>query len=131
MNIESGYFVTNEGNFGSGNGSIYFVDMYNNAKEFDISSRYITTIDVSSPRYMMKVSENKAYVTDWGINGVQVLDLEQNKITSSITCGLGPEGIVVSNGYAYVCNVGGWSLDNTISVIDVNTDVVVLSLIHI
>ena len=84
INLDAGYFVTNEGNFGSGNGSISYVDSYNNASEFDITTSYLNTIDVSSPRYMAAVSNTKAYVTDWGINGVQVLDLTTNTILSTI-----------------------------------------------
>jgi YVTN family beta-propeller protein len=160
-NYEDGYFVTNEGNFGTGNGSISFVDEYgfiendvfasvnsfalgdvvqsmsiindhayilvNNSSKIEVASIdsmiSVATINVSQPRYMVKVSDEKAYVTDWGINGVQVIDLATNTISSSIACGTGPEGITVANGFAYVCNVGGWALDNTVSVINASTDV--------
>ena len=47
---------------------------------------HITTINLSEPRYIEQVSENKAYITDWGINAVQVLDLANNTITSTISC---------------------------------------------
>ena len=161
-NYEDGYFVTNEGNFGTGNGSISFVDEYgfidndvfasvnsfalgdvvqsmsiindhayilvNNSSKIEVASIdsmiSVATINVNQPRYMAKVSDEKAYVTDWGINGVQVIDLATNIISSTIACGTGPEGIVVSNGFAYVCNVGGWGLDNTVSIINSSTDVV-------
>jgi YVTN family beta-propeller protein len=82
----------------------------------------VATINTVSPRYMAEVSDVKAYVTDWGINGVQVIDLLTNTISSTIACGTGPEGITVDNGFAYVCNVGGWGLDNTVSVINTGTD---------
>ncbi len=159
----NGYFVTNEGNFGNGNGSISFIDDFgnvennvfannnsqllgdvvqsmniiydnayivvNNSAKIEVASvdsmMHITTIDAVQPRYIEQVSENKAYVTDWGINGVQVIDLTTNTITSTIACGVGPEDIVESNGFAYICNTGGLSVDNTVSVIDINTDQVV------
>ena len=89
----------------------------------------VATIDAVSPRYIAKVNDNKAYVTDWGINGVQVIDLLTNTISSTIACGTGPEGITVANGFAYVCNVGGWGLDNTVSVINTTTDAVETTLI--
>ena len=129
-NYENGYFVTNEGNFGTGNGSISFVTSEGTVENNVFASmHHVATIEgLSSPRYMAKVSGSKAYVTDWGINGVQVIDLTTNTISSTITCGTGPEGIAVSNGFAYVCNVGGWGLDNTVSVIDVATDAVVTTL---
>ena len=160
-NYEDGYFVTNEGNFGTGNGSISFVDEYgfvendvfasvnsfalgdvvqsmniindyayilvNNSSKIEVvsidSMLSVATINVNQPRYMAKVSDEKAYVTDWGINGVQVIDLATNTISSTIACGTGPEGITVANGFAYVCNVGGWGLDNTVSIINSSTDV--------
>jgi YVTN family beta-propeller protein len=161
-NYEDGYFVTNEGNFGTGNGSISFVDDYgfiendvfssvnsfalgdvvqsmniindyayilvNNSSKIEVASIdsmiSVATINVSQPRYMVKVSDEKAYVTDWGINGVQVIDLASNTISTTIACGAGPEGITVANGFAYVCNVGGWGLDNTVSVINSSTDLI-------
>lgn len=166
-NYEDGYFVTNEGNFGTGNGSISFVDEYgavendvfasinsfalgdvvqsmniigsrayilvNGSSKIEVASvdsmYSVATIDAVSPRYIAKVSDNKAYVTDWGINGVQVIDLLTNTISSTIACGTGPEGITVANGFAYVCNVGGWGLDNTVSVINTTTDAVETTLI--
>ena len=166
-NYEDGYFVTNEGNFGTGNGSISFVDEYgavendvfasinsfalgdvvqsmniigsrayilvNGSSKIEVASvdsmYSVATIDAVSPRYIAKVNDNKAYVTDWGINGVQVIDLLTNTISSTIACGTGPEGITVANGFAYVCNVGGWGLDSTVSVINTTTDAVETTLI--
>ena len=160
--LTNGYFVTNEGNFGTGNGSISYVKygevrnnvfecrnelllgdvvqsmtiiddnayiMVNGSSKIEVASvdfmYSVATIQGSvSPRYMAKVSDSKAYVTDWGVNGVQVIDLLTNKISSTIACGTGPEGITVANGFAYVCNVGGWGLDNTVSVINTTTDAV-------
>ena len=166
-NYENGYFVTNEGNFGSGNGSISYVSnngtvdnevfasvnsfplgdvvqsmeiigdnvyiVVNGSSKIEVANEdsliSIATINgLLSPRYISAVSENKAYVTDWGINGVQVIDLLDNSITSTITCGNGPEKIVVSNGFAYVCNSGGFDLDNTVSIIDIENDIVVSTL---
>ena len=162
-NYEGGYFITNEGNFGAGNGSISFVDEYGTVKNdvftsinsfalgdvvqsmniigsnayilvngsskievASVDSMYsVATIQGSvSPRYIAQVNDNTAYVTDWGINGVQVIDLLTNTISSTIACGTGPEGITVANGFAYVCNVGGWGFDNTVSVINTSTDAV-------
>jgi len=165
-NYEDGYFVTNEGNFGTGNGSISFVDEYgtvendvfasinsfalgdvvqsmsiindhayilvNNSSSIEVASVdsmiSVAKINVSQPRYMAQVSDSKAYVTDWGINGVQVIDLATNTVSSTISCGAGPEGIAVGGAFAYVCNVGGWGLDNTITVINTDNDVVATTL---
>jgi YVTN family beta-propeller protein len=163
---ENGYFVTNEGSFTDGIGSISFVtdegivenDVFasvnsfplgsvvqsmniignnayivvNNSAKIEVASvadmKSVTTIDVVSPRYIAKVSAAKAYVTDWGINGVQVIDLTTNTVSTTIACGAGPEGIAVSNGFAYVCNVGAWGLDSTVTIINTTTDAVVTTL---
>ena len=163
---ENGYFVTNEGNFGNGNGSISFVTdegtvenavfesvnsfvlgdvvqsmniigtnayvLVNGSAKIEVATiadmKSVATIDVVSPRFIAKVSDTKAYVTDWGINGVQVIDLAANTVTSTISCGTGPEGIAVSNGFAYVCNVGVWGLDSTVTIINTTTDAVVTTL---
>ena len=86
----------------------------------------IATIDgLISPRYITKVDEHKAYISDWGINGLHILDLTENKIIGTISCGTGPEKMVVANGNVYVCNVGGWGFDNTVSVIDIQSDMVI------
>jgi DNA-binding beta-propeller fold protein YncE len=45
-------------------------------------------------------------------------------ITSSINVGNGPERMVVSGENLFVCNSGGWSIDNTVSVINVLTNTV-------
>tara|TARA_B100000767_G_scaffold149011_1_gene140339 strand:+ start:68 stop:1174 length:1107 start_codon:yes stop_codon:yes gene_type:complete len=164
-----GYFVTNEGNFNTGNGSISFVDEYgvvendvfasnnsfvlgdvvqsmtiindnayivvNNSNKIEIASvdsmNYVGTIEVGFPRYIKQVSDDKAYITSWGTgfgSEVKVLDLNTNTIVNTIICGVGPEAIEVSNGYAYVCNIGGYSVNNTISIIDVSSDMVITTL---
>ena len=168
-NYENGYFVTNEGNFGTGNGSVSFVDEFgavendvfaynnsfllgdvvqsmtiindnayivvNNSNKIEINSvdsmNYIGTIDVGFPRYIKQVTNDKAYITSWGTGSdreVKVLDLNTNTIVNTILCGLGPDAIEVSNGYAYVCNIGGYGVDNTISIIDVSSDIVIATL---
>ena len=158
-----GYFVTNEGNFNSGNGSISFVSndgvvennvfattnsfplgdvvqsmsiidenafiVVNNSSKIEVASIdsmiSIGTIEnISSPRYIVKVSNTKAYISDWGSNSIHVLDLNNLEVLSTISVGNGPEKMIFSNGYVYVCNVGGWGYEKTISVIDAENDIV-------
>ena len=164
---ENGYFVTNEGNFGTGNGSLSFIDdrgsvsnnifaqtnsfslgdvvqsmeiinekayiVVNNSSKVEVanidSMDYITTIvGLSSPRYILQVSDNKAYVSDWGIGGLQVIDLNTNSIISTISTGQGPEKMLIKDNKAYICNVGGFGLDNTVSVIDTENDVLITNI---
>ena len=159
----SSVYITNEGNFGTGNGSLSIYDKTTNLVFNDVFSSnnggallgdvvqsmecingsgyicvnnsstiqvidenhlYVAAIQVSQPRYLKQVNTSKAYASDWGINGIQVIDLLSNTVSSTIDCGTGPEGIAVSNGFAYVCNVGGWGLDSTVTVINTNTDAV-------
>ena len=158
-----GYFVTNEGNFNSGNGSISFVSndgvvennvfattnsfplgdvvqsmsiidenafiIVNNSSKVEVASIdsmiSVGTIEnISSPRYIVKVSNTKAYISDWGSNSIHVLDLNNLEVLSTISVGNGPEKMIFSNGYVYVCNVGGWGYEKTISVIDAENDIV-------
>lgn len=160
-------YITNEGNFGTGNGSLSVYDInlntvtndvfstanggallgdvvqsmqffngngyicVNNSSKIEVideSANYIATIPVTFPRYIKQVNTSKAYATDWGANGVNVIDLNTNIITSTITCGTGPEGLAISNGYAYVCNVGGFGLDSTVTIINTSTDAVIATL---
>ncbi len=78
----------------------------------------------SSPRFFLPLSFSKAYVTDWFANRVAIVDLNANKITGSISVGQGPEQIVLAQGRAIVCNIGGFGSDSTVSVINPVTDLV-------
>ncbi|MAO72018.1 MAG: hypothetical protein CMD02_05880 [Flavobacteriales bacterium] len=161
---DGGYFVTNEGNFGSGNGSVSFVSIdgivqnnifecvnsstlgdvvqsmtiidssayivINNSSKIEVvdveTMRTLKTINtVVSPRYITQVSNTKAYVSDWQTNSIHVLDLNNLEISSTISVGNGPEKMIYSNGYVYVCNVGGFGYEKTISIIDVSNDIVI------
>ncbi len=72
------------------------------------------------PRSFQIVGNGKAAVTDGSTNGsVKWIDLATNTIASSTPVGLGPEGMCVYADRLYVCNSGGWDIDNTVSVIDI------------
>lgn len=89
----------------------------------------ITTItEVSSPRYIAQVSDQKAYITDWS-GEVLVLDLPSHTVTATIPVGLGPENLAVSGAYAFVANKGGFGLDSTLSVIDIASDEVLETIV--
>ena len=127
----SSVYITNEGNFGTGNGSLSIYDKTTNLVSNDVfssnnggallgdvvqSMEYINgsgyicvnnsstiqvidenhlsvaAIQVSQPRYLKQVNTSKAYASDWGINGIQVIDLLSNTVSSTIDCGTGPRG---------------------------------------
>ena len=164
---ERGYFVTNEGNFGTGNGSLSFISengtvsnnifeqnnsfslgdvvqsmeiinekayiVVNNSSKIEVanidSMTHVATINgLISPRYILQVSNERAYISDWGIGGIHVLDLNTNSIISTINTGQGPEKMLIKDNKAYICNVGGFGLDNTVSVIDTENDVLITNI---
>ena len=93
---------------------------------------HITEISENiNTRYITQVSEGKAYLSEWGTDVIHVIDLNNYEIIKSISVGQDPEEIVVSNGFAYVCNSGNsfGSIDNTVSVIDISNDEVVNTLV--
>lgn len=78
------------------------------------------------PRYLLPVSDQKAYLSNGSIDGeLMIVNLASNQIIGSISVGKGPEEIVYNNQYVFVCNSGGWDYDQTVTVIDPLTDTVV------
>ncbi len=164
----SGFFIVNEGTFGSSNASISYFDTDQNMITNDVfknnnndapigdqaqsmtiagnngyilvqNSNKIEVININTfrsvktiqtdnlnPRYFMAVSEQKAYISDWSVEGVRVLDLQTNQLVGNVTTGLDPEQMAFSNGKLYVAN-SGFSVfpglpDSTLSIIDVSND---------
>ncbi|MBC8265609.1 MAG: hypothetical protein H8E84_01450 [Flavobacteriales bacterium] len=153
-NYEHGYFVTNEGGFGSGNGSISFISndntvennvfasinsfllgdvvqsmniindkayiVVNNSYKIEVanidSMTHVASIEgghFQSPRYILQVDENKAYVSDWGGGfggAIVIIDLDSNIQTDLIYNGGSPEGLVKSGDKVFTADGGyGWS----------------------
>jgi YVTN family beta-propeller protein len=84
------------------------------------------TINLSgaSPRILAPVSGSKAYVSNLYSGNVLIIDPGMGSVSGTITVGTNPDAIVIAEGKAYVANHGyGW--DNTISVIDTETDQVI------
>ncbi|MDZ4751476.1 MAG: hypothetical protein SGI87_07685 [Flavobacteriales bacterium] len=73
------------------------------------------------PRHIV-VHDNYAFVSNGSFAGdVKVIDISTNEIVESIPVGNGPENMLVYNNKLYVCNSGGWTTDNRITVIDILT----------
>lgn len=79
-----------------------------------------TITGISSPRYFVG-RNNEGYVSDWATNKVYRINLLNNTITGSVSTGSGPEEMLVLNDKLYVCNVGGFGDDSTVTVINLNT----------
>jgi hypothetical protein len=72
------------------------------------------------PRSFQYVGNGLAAVTDGSLDGsVKWIDLSTNTIVSTTPVGLGPEGMCVFGDRLYVCNSGGWDIDNRVTVIDI------------
>jgi hypothetical protein len=88
-----------------------------NATTFKVEAE-ITGFDY--PRSFQFVGNGMAAVTDGSLDGnVRWINLSTNTIASSTPVGLGPEGMCVLGNRLYVCNSGGWNIDNRIAVIDI------------
>jgi len=148
VSIGSGHkvYVTNEGNFGSNNGSVSLYelsngnltgDLYkaqnNNAALGDVcqsmikinnsfyivvnNSGKITIVNAddfkfksgitgfNSPRYILPVSPNKAYVSDLYANTISIIDLNSNTKTGSIPCNGWTEQMALLYNKAFVTNM--------------------------
>ncbi len=84
------------------------------------------------PRYMLAVSDNKAYITNGATEGfVYLIDLSSLLINSvkRIAVGKGPEKLIMSGSKVFVANSGGWDKDSTISIIDPDNDEVIASVV--
>ncbi len=162
----NGAFITNEGAYGAGNGSISFYSyeqntltnnifntvnnrvlgdvvqsitihdtiayiVVNASNKIEIASANTFTekgviSDVINPRYYLALDDEKGYVSQWGDDGiVKVIDQKTLAVTKEITVGIGAEQMIIHNGLLYVANSGGYANNNTISVIDTNTDEVI------
>jgi YVTN family beta-propeller protein len=89
-------------------------------------SQATITEDIVSPRYFLGISRVKAYVSDWGADGltgtIKVIDLAANRVVKTVRVGRGPNRMCLLNNRVYVANSGGFGSDNTISVLDANSD---------
>lgn len=111
------------------NGKLYVV--VNNSHKIEVIDPHtyqaVQTIFIDSdahggsPRRIMQVTEDKAYVTNLYGNNISVIDLGSGQEVATIDVGEGPEGIVMSNGFAFVA-LSGLGQGNEVAVISIGTD---------
>jgi len=86
----------------------YYVVVNNSNKIVVVNSTdFIKTATISgfnSPRYMLPINYNKAYVSDLYANSVQILDLNSNTISGSITCMKGTQEMALIYNKAFITN---------------------------
>ncbi len=80
-----------------------------------------------SPRKILQVAADKAYVTNLFGNNVSVIDLDSGTEIGTIDVGPGPEGIARSGDYAFV-SLSGMGQGNEVAVIDIAADELVTRL---
>ncbi len=78
-----------------------------------------------APKKMIKITENKFYVTDWQEGGVWILNVNNGNLVKSISTGIAPENMVSLGNLVFVANSGGPFVDSTVSVINAVADTLV------
>ncbi len=98
----------------------------------DNFSSLASVTNLPSPRYFIGISSTKGYLSDWGVDGVtgtvKVINLATLEVTKTIQTGKGANRMLKVNNLVYVANSGGFDKDNTVKVIDSNTDAIVATI---
>jgi DNA-binding beta-propeller fold protein YncE len=83
----------------------------------------ISTISgIQSPRYMLPISDHKAYVSSIHADGVHVINLDNNSLTKKIACPGWTEHMLLSQGKVYIANMHSHYLYIADPIADVITD---------
>lgn len=95
------------------NGALYMV--VNNSEKIEVCDPFtferLRTIEgLDSPRYMLFLSDEKAYVSDLFADGVHVINPETGTYTDLISTGTWIENMILHNGEVWATNAGGESL---------------------
>ncbi len=160
---KSGVFVTNEGPFQTGTGTVSYYNrddgsvthniffkknnrplgnivqsmaihnnrayiVVNNAATIEVVDKNSFTSlgqisSLTSPRYYLGIDNNKAYVSDWA-NHIAVINPATGITMATILTGEGPERMLRFQDKVFVCNIGGFNNDSSITVIDCQADTV-------
>jgi len=84
----------------------YYIVMNNSNKIVVVnSSDFVKTSTINglnSPRYILPITYNKAYVTDLYANSIQIVDLNSNTISGSISCMNGTEQMSLIYNKAFI-----------------------------
>jgi YVTN family beta-propeller protein len=112
--IEDLYKQSNQSSLGDVLQSITFYGDYaylavNNSNKIEVVrsndfKRVATITNLSSPRYLLPVSNNKAYVTDLYANQISIINLNTNIKTGTIPCKGWTENLILLNNMVYVTN---------------------------
>jgi len=87
--------------------SRYFVVVNNSSKIVVLDSNFLKTgeiLNLLSPRYILPLSNNKAYVTDLKANKIAIINTATLQITGHINCSGWTEELILIDNFAYVTN---------------------------
>jgi YVTN family beta-propeller protein len=88
-------------------GDKYYI-VVNNSKKIVVCDKDMKKLSeittVTSPRFILPVSDNKAYITDMSANAIHILDLGSNVITGKITCNGWTERLAKTGNEVFVVN---------------------------
>lgn len=168
----NGVFVINEGNFGSGNGSLSFIHLdsmtiandifysannrpigdvpytmlimeeelwvaVNNSGRIEALSLHdlktVAVIDgLASPRFMLRVSDQKVYVSDLYSDRITIINRDTYQVSGSVVAGRSTESLVMAAGKVFAAFWSNYSYpeleNNQVLVIDPAIDMVVDSI---
>ncbi len=89
--------------------------------------KFLDTIGgLALPRYFLPISNDIAYVSQWGADGVTGsvarIDLNTNQVVNTTLVGSGPEKMIFSevSNLLHVANSGGYGVDSTVASIGVD-----------
>lgn len=89
------------------NNNYYIVNNNSNSITVVNASDFVKTTTINgfnSPRYMLPITYNKAYVSDLYSNSIQIINLNSNSITGSIPCNGWTEQMALIYNKAFVTN---------------------------
>lgn len=99
----------------------YYLTVNNANKIIVLDSNFVKTTEIPnfmSPRYILALPNNKAYVSDYISNTIQVINTQTDTKIGTISCNGWTEQMVYLNGFAYITNYK----KNQLYIIDTNTD---------
>jgi hypothetical protein len=73
-----------------------------------------------SPRQAINLNDGYIYVSDWGSNAIYKVNVSTSSIVDSLKNCNGPEGMFLADGKLFAANSGGYALDSTVSVYNLN-----------
>ena len=108
----------------------YYIVVNNSSKVEVVDKNDFTSLGtitgLDQPRYFLGIDTAKAYISQWGPDGLTgalaVVNLRTKAVTKTISTGAGAEKLIQLGSSVYVVNSGGYGNDSTVAVINPSTD---------